>query len=90
MDGDVELVGALDEIEALDREDRLRIAEDALGLQLFDVGVRPVAADALGVEDADPDDEVLDRDRRAKPEPDVERLAAVEDVRALAVAARSG
>ena len=88
--GDVEFVGAFDEVEAVDREDRLRVAEDALGLQLLEVGVGAVAADALGVEDADADDEVVDRDRRAQPEPDVERLAAVKDVRALAVARRSG
>ena len=60
--GDVELVGALDEIEALDRERRLGVAEDPLGLQLLEARVRAVAADALGVEDADADDEVVDRD----------------------------
>ena len=51
------------------------------------LGVRAVAADAFGVEDADADDEVVDGERRAQPDPDVEPLAAVEDVAALAVGA---
>ena len=61
VDRDVQLVGALDEIEALDREARFGVADHAHGFQLFDAGVRAVAADAFRVEQPDPDDEVVDR-----------------------------
>jgi len=49
VDGDVELVGAFDEVEGVDGEGGLRVAGEALGRQLLDIGVGPVAADALGV-----------------------------------------
>ena len=52
----------------------------ALGRQLLDVGVGAVAADAFGVEEAEADDEVVDRQRRAHADPHVEPLAGVEDV----------
>ena len=53
MDRDVELVGAFDEVEALDDEVDLSVARQFDRLQLGDVGVRAVAADTIGVEDAD-------------------------------------
>ena len=61
VDGDVELVGALDQIERLDDEARPRRRRERVALELLDVGVRAVAADAFGVEDADAEDEVVDR-----------------------------
>ena len=85
---DVELVGALDEIQAVDRERRLGVAEDPLALQLLEAGVGPVAAHPFGIEDADADDEVVDRERRAQPDPDRQRLARLEHVPALAVGRR--
>ena len=41
VDGDVELVGPFDEVEAVDREDRIGVAENPLGLQVLEVSVGP-------------------------------------------------
>ena len=59
VDRDVELVGALDEVEALDHEIALAACPRQLDrLQLRDVGVGAVAADAVGVEEPDAEGEV--------------------------------
>ena len=55
VDRDVELVGALHQVEAVHREDRFGVAVDPRELELLEAGVGAVAADALGVEDADAD-----------------------------------
>ena len=80
VDRDVELVGAFDEVERVDGEGGLGVAGQALGRQLLDVGVGAVAADAFGVEQAEADDEVVDRQRRAHADRHVEPLARLEDV----------
>src|SRR5215813_8478509 len=58
VDGNVQLVGALDEIERRDRERGLGLAAEAFGREVRHRRVGAVAADAFRVEDADPDDEV--------------------------------
>ena len=55
--------------------------------QLLDVRVRAVAAHALGVEQADAEDEVRDPLRRAHVQAERHALAGVEDVGGLAVVA---
>jgi hypothetical protein len=57
------------------------------GEQLVDRGVRAVAADAFGVEDADADDEVVHRQRRAQPDAHLDRIAGLKDMTGLAVGA---
>ena len=57
---DVELIGPLDEIEAVDQEDHLAGTGELDRRVLFEVSVRPVAAHPLGVENADAEDEVRD------------------------------
>src|SRR5689334_8579949 len=51
----IELVGAFNEIETVDRETRFGVAKNADRLQFLDVGVGPVAADPFRVEDPDAD-----------------------------------
>ena len=77
VNGDVELVGAFDQIEALDRERDLGVAVQPLGIHLFEIRVGAVAADAVGVEQPDAEDEIVGRlaargrfraDRIASPE----------------------
>ena len=86
MRRDVELVGALDEVEPLDDERHLAGAGQLDRLELLDVGVRAVAAHPFAVEDADAEDEVVHRLRRPDREPDRQPVAAAEDVRLGAVA----
>ena len=74
VNGDVELVGALDEIEAVDRERHVRLAAQPLRIHLLDVRVGAVAAHAVGVEQADAEHEVVGR--RGAREPSGERAAA--------------
>src|SRR4029079_12333976 len=85
VDRDVQFVCTLNEIEALNREICFGVPQDADGLQVLDVGVRAVTADALGVEDPDSDHEILILNRRSKRYADGEWLAAVEDVPGLAI-----
>src|SRR5262252_333097 len=66
--GDVDLVGAFDQIEAVDGEGRFGVAGEAHRRHLLEIGVRAVAADALGVEQADAEDEVVGRLRGADPD----------------------
>ena len=61
VDRDVELVGAFDQVEAVDREARRGGAVNLDRSELLDAGVGAVAADPLGVEQADADDEVVHR-----------------------------
>ena len=69
--GDVEQVGALDQAQVLDREAHLGLAREAARDVVLEVGVGAVDADAVRREQADAEDEVLDRllrgDRAARP-----------------------
>src|SRR5574339_999774 len=85
VNGDVNLVRALDKIEAIDREERLCIAQHTHGLQLLNARVRAVTADAFGVEDSNPNHEILILNRGSKPDPDGQRFTAVEHVTGLLV-----
>ena len=73
VDGHVELVGAFDEIEAVDRERDLGLAGQPLRVHLLEVRVGAVAADAVGVEQADAEHEVVDRVLRADVKPNRHR-----------------
>ena len=74
---DVELVGALDQIEAVDGEADLAVAAHRARRRALDVGVGAVAADAVGVEDADAEDEVGHRLARAHLQPNLDRVAGL-------------
>ena len=78
VDGDVQLVGPLDEIEAFDRERRLGLAAQTLRGELFEIGVGAVAADAVRIEQAEAEDEVVDRVRRSQRHANANRIAGVE------------
>src|SRR5204863_8409092 len=58
---DIDLVGPLDEVEALDRKRHLRVAGQLLGLHLLETGVGAVTAYAVRVVEADAEDEVVHR-----------------------------
>ena len=51
VDGDVELVGPFDEVEPVDTKRTSPSPLSSVGLELFEVGVGAVAADAVAVED---------------------------------------
>src|SRR4051794_7278723 len=85
VNGDVDLVGALDEIERVDGEEGLCVTQDAHRLQVLDIRVRAVTADAFGVEDSDSDDEVLIFHWRSKPHSNRQGFAAVKHVARLLV-----
>ena len=85
VDGDVELVSALDKVQALDIEDDLPFAADLLGLVILHMGVRAVARDAVGAVQPDAEDEIVVRLVRTDSEMDGDRLARLKDVRRLAV-----
>ncbi len=87
VDGDVEFIRAFHQIQALDREPRLGVAEDPFALELFNARVRAVAADAFRVEEPDPDHEVLDLHGGPQGNADGERLPAVEHVPRLSIGA---
>ena len=63
--GHVELVGAADQLETIDDEGHFAVAGDANPTQFLDFGVGAVAAHAVGVENADAKDEVVQGKRRA-------------------------
>src|SRR5262245_43655810 len=87
VNGNVNLVRALDEIEAGDREEHLSVAENAHGLEFLDARVRAVTADAFRVEDSNPNHEVLILDGRPQPDPNRQWFAAVKHVSGLLVRA---
>src|ERR1700704_6476898 len=80
---DVQLVGALDELEALDGKDRFGAAAQSHRLHFLQIGVRAVTTDAVRVEKADTEYEVVDRLIRMDPEPNRHRLARVKHKRRL-------
>src|SRR5262249_17912521 len=84
VNGDVDFVGSLDELEAIDREGRLGIAGEPLGGHFLEVGIRPVAADAVGVEQAHAEDEVVGRLSGPHLYANRHRIAGVEDEGRLA------
>src|SRR5262249_44356707 len=59
VDRDVELVRPFDELEAIDRERGGRLAGDLLRVHLLEIRVCTVAADAVRVEDADAEHEII-------------------------------
>ena len=84
VDRDVELVGSLDEIESLDGKHHLAVALERLGPHLLDIGVGPVATNAVRTEDTDAEGEVIDRMRCADLHTDRHRVARVKHVRGSA------
>src|SRR5258708_26322058 len=86
VDRDVDLVGALDEIEAVDGKRRFGLAAQMLRVHLLEIRVGAIAADAVRVEEADAEHEVVGRLRCARPDADRQRLAGVKHERRLSAA----
>ena len=84
--GDIELVGALDQVEAVDGEGRVAVAGEPLGIHFFQVRVRAVAAHAVGVEQPDAEHEVVGRLGGVDLQADRHRVAGVEHERRLPLA----
>ncbi len=75
VDRDVQLVGAFDEVEAVNRERRFGFARKLPWVHLFEIRVRAVTADAVRVEQPDAEHEVVGRLRRAHLQTDRHRVA---------------
>ena len=56
---DVDLVGALHQLEALDPKRDVAFAGDLSRIKLLDVGVGAVTTNAVGIEQAEAEDEIL-------------------------------
>jgi hypothetical protein len=85
--GDVDLVGALDEVQVVDAKSNFAIAGDLRWLELFDGGVRAVAADAVGIEQPHAKHEVVRGLVHPRFEPHLHGLAGLKDVTDGAIAA---
>ena len=85
MHSDVNFVRPGDEPEMVEVESDDRLAMKLAGFGAFDVGVRPVAAHALGAEDTDTKYEITKGLIRANTEPNFDRLARLEHVRGGAI-----
>src|SRR5688572_24049679 len=85
VDGDIELVGAFDEIEALDTEGHFSFATGFLRHEALEVRIGAVAVDPVGTVDANAEDEVGRRLVRAHTQVDRHRIAGLENVRHLAL-----
>ena len=59
--GDVQLVGSFNQVQTIDRKGHLIAAFEPLRRHLFEIRVRPVTTDAVGVEQAHAEDEVVGR-----------------------------
>src|SRR5258708_17758539 len=81
--GHVDLVRALDKLEAVDRERYFSVACEPLGVHLLEIGVRAVAADAIGVEQSESKDEVVGGIRCAHFDSHRHWLAGMKHVRSL-------
>jgi len=75
---------SVDEAEPLDPAGDLAPALERDGFEVLELGVRPVAGHALGIEDPDPEDKILDEGRRLDLHLDDDPLLGGEDVLLLA------
>src|SRR6266513_1785655 len=87
MNRHIELVGAFNEIETLDRETRFGVAKNADRFHFLDTGIGSVAADPFRIENPDADHKILVFNWRAETDANRERLAAVKHVARLLVRA---
>src|SRR5215510_9566587 len=88
MHGHVNFVRPGDEPEVVEMKPDDRLALKFAGFGAFDIGIRPVAAHALGAEEADTEYEITKGLIRANAESNFDRLARLEDVRGGTVASQ--
>ena len=81
VDGDIQLVRTLDQIEALDRECGFRLSGQPLRIHLFKKRIGSIAAHAVDIEQADPEGEVVGRMIGPDPQADRQRLAGMKNER---------
>src|SRR5688572_878634 len=86
----VETIRSFDEIELVDSEGHHGVAFDFGGLEFLEVGISPVDADVVGVEEAQPKDEVGDFLFSGHLQADLDRIAALEDVASLVTGTGDG
>src|SRR5215467_1410155 len=77
MNGNVELVGAFDQIQAVDNKCHVRLAGQLMRLPLFQFGVGSKATHAVRIEEADSKYEVAGRLGGTDTQPDRHRVACV-------------
>src|SRR2546423_9718563 len=87
VDGDIEFVRSVDQVETLNRARHLGIARKLAGNGSLDMRVGAVAADTLGVEDPDAEDKIAHWLVGMDAEADLQRLARLEDVGRLTIRA---
>src|SRR6476660_51871 len=82
----IKLVRALYEIQAVNRERDVSLATQPFRIHLLDVSIRSIATHPIGVEQSDPESEVVCFVMRAHLEAHVQRLSRVKDERRLPLA----